>query len=268
MSYDDGTVASTSVALAGVEAGVGEQPISTPDIPQGVILDKDVYFKKFPGKSLLMAVKTENVDLIVQLLQKYGADPSSTDDDGNTGMHWAAWFENASIVHLLVQAGAVVSALNQRRQTPLHWSAMSGCVPCTAVLLENGADVEARDVDGYTPALCAAQFGRTPTLDYLFLCGADVKAVDTARRSCVHWAAYNNHLITLQWAVMHAKCAVDAVDTDRRLPLHWAAALDRSRVVQYLLNELNALPARGVAPADGGGVSTLRWALTLKDETG
>eukprot|EP01122_Echinamoeba_exundans_P011929 TRINITY_DN4896_c0_g1_i1.p1 TRINITY_DN4896_c0_g1~~TRINITY_DN4896_c0_g1_i1.p1 ORF type:complete len:1528 (-),score=212.90 TRINITY_DN4896_c0_g1_i1:784-5367(-) len=65
----------------------------------------------------------------------------STDDSGNTAMHWAVANFNLPLVLFLIRQGADVNIANNNDKTPLDLAIDSGDLRCTISLLENGAQL-------------------------------------------------------------------------------------------------------------------------------
>jgi ankyrin repeat protein len=65
----------------------------------------------------------------------------STDDSGNTAMHWAVANFNLPLVLFLLRQGAAVNVANHNDKTPLDLAIDSGDLRCTISLLENGAQL-------------------------------------------------------------------------------------------------------------------------------
>ena len=113
--------------------------------------------------------------MVEMVLEEYGADPTATDADGNTTLHWAAWYECADIVNYLCEhenKRQVPDVRNAKGQTALHWAAMSGVIKVIEPLLKLGADITLVDNDGFGVAHCAAQHAKTAALDFLQIRGA------------------------------------------------------------------------------------------------
>ena len=70
------------------------------------------------AKDLLMDAVLRGDTELVKNLVEHGANVNSTNDDGNTPLHTAAFLCRTDIVGLLVEKGGAVQAKNQNGQTP------------------------------------------------------------------------------------------------------------------------------------------------------
>jgi ankyrin repeat protein len=89
---------------------------------------------------------------VVELLLEHGVDPAVTDDDGMTGLHWAAANGHLEVVRLLTERGAPLEAQNRWGGTVLAstlYSALqpqanaADCAAAIELLLDGGADISA-----------------------------------------------------------------------------------------------------------------------------
>jgi ankyrin repeat protein len=89
---------------------------------------------------------------VVELLLEHGVDPAATDDDGMTGLHWAAANGHLDVVALLTERGAPLEARNRWGGTVLASTLYSALQPqanaadyaaAIELLLEAGADLGA-----------------------------------------------------------------------------------------------------------------------------
>jgi len=101
--------------------------------------------------SLFVKKVMQNQTAEIEQLINDGADINSIDDDGNTGLHWAATFGYTAMAELLITKGADVNPINLEGNTPLHWAAGQGNTEIVKLLVANGADVNAIGKLSYTP---------------------------------------------------------------------------------------------------------------------
>lgn len=80
----------------------------------------------------------------------------STDEDGYTPLHRAAYNNNVEIAKLLIQYGSNVNSRTLMRWTPLHSAAKWANAECIALLLQHGADINAESEGQQTPLHIAA----------------------------------------------------------------------------------------------------------------
>ncbi|XP_014205603.1 ankyrin repeat family A protein 2 [Copidosoma floridanum] len=96
------------------------------------------------------------------------------DDNGLTGLMWAAGYGQLSSARLLLQAGANQNKKGSQGQTPLHFAAASGHHDLVRLLLNHGANPNACEDEGNTPLIYGAQ-GDHPHVCYELLeKGADI----------------------------------------------------------------------------------------------
>lgn len=90
---------------------------------------------------------------VIDVLQRYGADPNSKDEYGLAPLHIAARFtSNPQVIEKLVSLNAATNAKDIFGLTPLHWAAVGNeNREVIDVLLRLGADPNLRDLNGRTP---------------------------------------------------------------------------------------------------------------------
>jgi uncharacterized protein len=96
--------------------------------------------------------------------------PHDWTPDGFTGLHLAAFVDNAAAARTLLEAGAdpnVVSTASFARVTPLGTCAFANAVGVASVLLEHGADPSIAEDDRATPRAVAEANGFTELVELL-----------------------------------------------------------------------------------------------------
>ena len=97
--------------------------------------------------------------------------------NGNTPLHFAAFYAAPAVVGQLLAAGADPNAANDDGATPLHWAAANR--ESVKLLLDAGANPNARSADGHTPlSIGAARRGGAPVVELLLARGAQPSASD------------------------------------------------------------------------------------------
>ncbi|GMF80284.1 unnamed protein product [Aspergillus oryzae] len=109
---------------------------------------------------LHLATIDGNAFLLVLLLhQEIPVDV--VDQQGHTGLMWAAYKGYPALVDLFLRWGAHANAVDEGGLTPLHWALVKGSLPCVLKLIEYGADKFAKTRDGKTPAVVAGEMNTT-----------------------------------------------------------------------------------------------------------
>ena len=76
----------------------------------------------------------------VSALLKSGADARAQENDGQTALHWAAYYESLPMAEQLIRAGASVNATNVYGVTPLFLACENGSSAVVERLLAAGAN--------------------------------------------------------------------------------------------------------------------------------
>jgi ankyrin repeat protein len=99
-------------------------------------------------------------------------------DDGNTALHYAAFYGHREVAELLLASGVDVNAKeNDEGHTPLHWAAMKDRKEMVELLLAKKADANAKTWrEGSTPLHYAALFGKRAAAEILLANYAEVNA--------------------------------------------------------------------------------------------
>lgn len=57
---------------------------------------------------------------LCRILLQHGADVNASDEDGYSGLHWAAACDASDVIAMLVKAGAICDVKCVDGETPLH----------------------------------------------------------------------------------------------------------------------------------------------------
>lgn len=146
-------------------------------------------------RKLFGAVKTGKIAEVRQLFSKGTIEVDTTDESGNTLLHWAAFNNQLEVMRFLVdQKNASLSPANKSDgQTPLHWAVMGGHPQCVAFLLNRGAHLFSVDKKGSTALHHAAQYDQALVACYLIHKGLTLDSLDNDGHTPLHWAAYSGH---------------------------------------------------------------------------
>ena len=132
---------------------------------------------------------------IVKRLLEAGADPDSSDKNGDTSVQKACELGYESIVGLLIQAGASVNCHNSWGNTPLRAAAMHDHLAIIRQLLLANAEVDATDYQTLATPLMQACKGRNDdTVGLLLEAGASVNLQDRTEYTALHIAAQLNRV--------------------------------------------------------------------------
>ena len=193
---------------------------------------------------LIEAAKARQTATVRALIRE-GADVNTTYGDGSTALHWAAYWDDLSLVDLLLTAGARVDAADDQGITPL-WLACAngGGTVIVERLLGAGANADAAHSSGETALMSAARTGNTAAVGLLLASGADVGAAERNRgQTALMWAAAQGHT-----GIVHSLLAAGA-------DLH-----ARSKVRPQLVNSTGNADYTGVMEVQAGGFTPLLFA--------
>lgn len=198
----------------------------------------------------------------LELLLKYYANVDSFDNEGLSGLHWAAYVNNSDAMKSLLNAGATPLISDKLGRTPLHFAAQCKQPRVLQLLVQAGADSRRKDCLGMTPLLWACSADNLDALSALNVSHNVIlmdmnnsmpdQSTDSMGRNAIHWAAISPHgnsclgsLITLENS---ATC-----DTLGWTPLHYTAMLGLTQSCESILSNLpklyiNAKTKKGFIP--------------------
>lgn len=144
----------------------------------------------FDGWSpLLAAVDRNNDNGIINILIKYGADPTIANEKNFNALAASASNGNKRIFEQLVdlvdKKSTVLNRSLKHGNTVIHYAALGGNVGICKIALELGAAVNSQNHKGRTPLMLAANHGVT---SLLISQGADLNTLDARGQSAVSHA--------------------------------------------------------------------------------
>ncbi|MCG8340467.1 MAG: ankyrin repeat domain-containing protein [Cytophagales bacterium] len=167
-----------SIALVATLTVVGCAKRTTPPLSFGL------------QKDLIEYSKEGDILKVKEMIRK-GAKVDSTDDNGATPLHWAAFNGHLEVVRLLIDKGADKEA-KHIGQTSLHWAVIRNHLEVVRLLIDKGANIEAK-YEGWTPLHWAAANNRLKAVILLIDKGANIDAQNERLWTPLHLAVINGH---------------------------------------------------------------------------
>lgn len=182
----------------------------------------------------LEAVRRGDTSAVVRLLDQDPELTRSVDEDGKTGLHWAAEVDRPEIAAALLDRGAELEARTSWGATPLEWASVMGSGEAARELLSRGA--------GGLTVIVAAGLGMLDAVKGMLASGVDLW--EHRRRGAPdspdeHWPQDSAHL--------RGDVVSDA--------MYAAARNGHTAVVAFLLDSGAEVDSRGVF-----GGTALHWA--------
>ncbi|RFU35297.1 hypothetical protein B7463_g1040, partial [Scytalidium lignicola] len=225
------------------------------------------------GKTVLhlaLQPRIYNAYKLLNMLLEYGADPTWTDDDGNTLLHeigrrFQGSDEDIQLIKRLIECGVSFHSVNKKGRTVAHVvpsECRKTCHPGTRDFLftilqkiDPSFDINARDLDGHTSLHLAAVVSEPRTFS-LIHAGADPGAQSHDGRTPLHCAARGCQSGILAMIIrlsgeLKQRLDIDAVDTHGQTPLHDACRSGCPESVRILLDagaDFNVLDTSNCTP--------------------
>ncbi len=147
-------------------------------------------FGQSPLWTVATAAAADRTDDVTLLLQQH-ASPDDPDENGRTGLIYAAINNNVDITQALLNRGAQRDGRDKLGKTALHWAAERGSLDVMKLLLAAKVTVDAQNLQGQTPLMLAASKSKTAAVRLLLQAHADPKKEDYTGRDASDWAAGN-----------------------------------------------------------------------------
>ena len=156
--------------------------------------------------------------------------------DGDTALHWAAYWDDLETAGLLLRSGANVNAKNRYGVTPLSLACTNGSAQMIDLLLNAKADVNGALEGGETPLMTAARTGKADAIRALLANGAGVNRKDDERgQTPLMWAAAEGNKAAVELLIEFGS-DIHAVSKGGFTALMFAVREGKADVVRALLN--------------------------------
>ncbi|KAK6455511.1 Palmitoyltransferase AKR1 [Scheffersomyces xylosifermentans] len=198
-----------------------------------------------------------NLTIVKQLITSQKVAPNDTFSDRITGLHWACINNRLTLVKYLIEVGADPNFLGgDLKASPLHWACRNGLVYIVDFLISStNADPTLRDAQAYNALHLAVHSSNITLVVYLLLSCCDehskkklyIDEPDGCSRTCLHWAAYQGDVYTIN-ALLKFGADIAKVDDTLFLPIHWAFMKGHKVVLKSLLeagSDINAKNDQG-----------------------
>ena len=100
---------------------------------------------------LHLAVMSNDIEAVKELLRDENADVNVKDFAGWTGLHEACMSGNVEMINTLIEFGADVNSLGCQNNTPMHEAALNNQIESIRILLDHGASAKIRNTFGVLP---------------------------------------------------------------------------------------------------------------------
>ena len=150
----------------------GDRSLTQEDREHFRVLVASHSLTNFSKLVFLSMTVSSSVDLLSDLFS-IGVDPNTTNDRGETPLHWAARLTGEA-VPLLLQHGAQINARDRLGDTPLSFAAGAGNYTALKALLRAGADLSSRNRAGLSALQVAIKEDEVRCAKVLVKAGAPV----------------------------------------------------------------------------------------------
>jgi len=189
------------------------------------------------------ASKTGDLNTVKLLLSADHDLIDSSNDDGMTVLHVAAYNNQPNIVEYLIAEGADINPRSGSGSTPLHGAAYYGFIDIARILIENGCDPNLKNNGGYTPVLSALAGNQADMVELLITKGIDPNQRNNHSRTLLHQAVISgsSEMVT---TLIRNGANLDARTNSDESPLWWAIRLGNNEIAKLLINEGSPIDSR------------------------
>lgn len=187
------------------------------------------------GNSVIYAAAFSGDSQTIDILARSGAKVNKVSKHNNsTALHIAANLGWERTMRKLIEHGATINKKNLADEIPLHYAASSGWTSAMELLIEHGAKIEEVDNRGESPLHKASFSGWNAAVEMLIELNADVNRRDNLGDAALHKASFSGYLEVVE-ALIACGARIDAVNRKGDTPLHRASFSNRDRTASVLI---------------------------------
>uniref|UniRef100_A0A1A7Y1X8 Retinoic acid induced 14 n=1 Tax=Iconisemion striatum TaxID=60296 RepID=A0A1A7Y1X8_9TELE len=190
------------------------------------------------GKSALHVAAARGLTECLAVILSHGADLSVTDAAGFTPLHLAAKNNHVECCRKLIQNKCPVDTMDSSGRTSLHHAAAVGNVQIVQLLCEVKSPINLKDADGITPLMLSAKHGHSEVCSTLLDCGAEINTSDNTGRTALMLATESSSVSVVDVLVQRG-ADLSAVDSEGNDIVHFVQLLGNSESKPALLAALN-----------------------------
>lgn len=171
-------------------------------------------------------------------------DVDSTQGDGMTALHWAAWHGHVDSVVALLNQQADIEATTEYQVTPLSLACERGHSSIIRLFTNLDVDVEAARMGKERPLMLAARNGDPESVFHLIDHGAKLDAKEVKGQTALMWAAAAGNVEAVDELVKAGADVNVALPKSGFTAFHFAARQGKTKVVEQLLEagvDINAV---------------------------
>lgn len=191
-------------------------------------------------KALIDAINS-NQEILVKRLLFAGADPNSTDENGNSALWLACNIENNSIVDAVLASKPDVNKINEGKVTPLSLAISQGNVLLVDKLIKAGTNLKLIGDDGLSPLASASAMGHSDIVEKILASGIEPIIHGDSGTEPICLALENGHVKTFVTLLQAIRAAYKEIpeETQKAITRSMSTAIrnGNQEMVTLLLNE-------------------------------